>query len=356
MHRIDELLLAILDKGGSDLHISTDSKPIIRLHGDLVTLEDFPILTSADTEEFFSEILTDDQKSELDQERAVSFCYEMSFDQEEYRFRASVFEQRRGWDGAFRVIPLQIPSMEELNIPDSVKHFSDLQQGLVVVTGSSGCGKTTTLAAIINYMNENYNKHIITLEEPIEYIHSHKSSIIRQREINLHTPSYKDALMAAMREDPDVILIGEMVDADSIQFAMTAAETGHLVFSTLHTSSAARTIDRLIDSFPARQQAQVRIMLSESLKGVVSQQLLKKKDGKGRVAAFEILTGCVPLATIIRERRTFQIPSLIQTSKSLGMQSMDISLLNLYERGFISAETAFEAATDETMFESLVKK
>ncbi|MEQ8167762.1 MAG: PilT/PilU family type 4a pilus ATPase [Candidatus Eremiobacterota bacterium] len=350
MHRIDELLLAVLDKGGSDLHISTDSKPIIRLHGDLVTLEDFPILTNADTEEMFSEILNDDQKSELEQERAVSFCYEMSFDQEEFRFRANVFEQRKGWDGAFRVIPLDIPSLEELNIPDSVKHFAEIHQGLVVVTGPSGCGKTTTLAAIINFINENYSKHIITLEEPIEYIHPHKNSIVRQREINLHSPTYRDALTAAMREDPDVILIGEMSDADSIQFAMTAAETGHLVFSTLHTSSAARTIDRLIDIFPARQQAQVRIMLSESLKGVVSQQLIKKKDGSGRAAAFEILVGCIPLATIIRERRTFQIPSLIQTSKSLGMQSMDNSLLNLYNRGLITTEAARSVAMDETMF------
>ena len=350
MHRIDELLLAVLDKGGSDLHISTDSKPIIRLHGDLVTLEDFPILTNPDTEEMFSEILNDDQKSELEQERAIGFCYEMSFDQEEFRFRANVFEQRKGWDGAFRVIPLEIPSMEELNIPDTVKHFAEVHQGLVVVTGPSGCGKTTTLASIINYINENYSKHIITLEEPIEYIHSHKNSIVRQREINLHTPTYRDALTAAMREDPDVILIGEMSDADSIQFAMTAAETGHLVFSTLHTSSAARTIDRLIDTFPARQQAQVRIMLSESLKGVVSQQLIKKKDRSGRAAAFEILVGCIPLATIIRERRTFQIPSLIQTSKSLGMQSMDNSLLNLYNRGMITTEAARIAATDETMF------
>ncbi len=350
MHRIDELLLAVLDKGGSDLHISTDSKPIIRLHGDLVTLEDFPILTNSDTEEMFSEILNDEQKSELEQERAISFCYEMSFDQEEFRFRANVFEQRKGWDGAFRVIPLDIPSLEELNIPDSVKHFAEIHQGLVVVTGPSGCGKTTTLAAIINYINENYSKHIITLEEPIEYIHPHKNSIVRQREINLHTPTYRDALTAAMREDPDVILIGEMSDADSIQFAMTAAETGHLVFSTLHTSSAARTIDRLIDTFPARQQAQVRIMLSESLKGVVSQQLIKKKDGSGRAAAFEILVGCIPLATIIRERRTFQIPTLIQTSKNLGMQSMDNSLLNLYNRGMITTEAARSAATDETMF------
>jgi twitching motility protein PilT len=350
MHRIDELLLAVLDKGGSDLHISTDSKPIIRLHGDLVTLEDFPILTNSDTEEMFSEILNDEQKSELEQERAISFCYEMSFDQEEFRFRANVFEQRKGWDGAFRVIPLDFPSLEELNIPDSVKHFAEIHQGLVVVTGPSGCGKTTTLAAIINYINENYSKHIITLEEPIEYIHPHKNSIVRQREINLHTPTYRDALTAAMREDPDVILIGEMSDADSIQFAMTAAETGHLVFSTLHTSSAARTIDRLIDTFPARQQAQVRIMLSESLKGVVSQQLIKKKDGSGRAAAFEILVGCIPLATIIRERRTFQIPTLIQTSKNLGMQSMDNSLLNLYNRGMITTEAARSAATDETMF------
>jgi twitching motility protein PilT len=350
MHRIDELLLAVLDKGGSDLHISTDSKPIIRLHGDLVTLEDFPILTNPDTEEMFSEILNDDQKSELEQERAIGFCYEMSFDQEEFRFRANVFEQRKGWDGAFRVIPLEIPSMEELNIPDTVKNFAEVHQGLVVVTGPSGCGKTTTLASIINYINENYSKHIITLEEPIEYIHPHKNSIVRQREINLHSPTYRDALTAAMREDPDVILIGEMADADSIQFAMTAAETGHLVFSTLHTSSAARTIDRLIDIFPARQQSQVRIMLSESLKGVVSQQLIKKKDGSGRAAAFEILVGCIPLATIIRERRTFQIPSLIQTSKSLGMQSMDNSLLNLYNRGMITTELARSAATDETMF------
>lgn len=292
----------------------------------------------------------DDQKSELEQERAVSFCYEMSFDQEEFRFRANVFEQRKGWDGAFRVIPLDIPSLEELNIPDSVKHFAEIHQGLVVVTGPSGCGKTTTLAAIINFINENYSKHIITLEEPIEYIHPHKNSIVRQREINLHSPTYRDALTAAMREDPDVILIGEMSDADSIQFAMTAAETGHLVFSTLHTSSAARTIDRLIDIFPARQQAQVRIMLSESLKGVVSQQLIKKKDGSGRAAAFEILVGCIPLATIIRERRTFQIPSLIQTSKSLGMQSMDNSLLNLYNRGLITTEAARSVAMDETMF------
>ena len=354
MYRIDEILLSALDRGGSDIHISADAAPMIRLYGDLSTLEDFPILSNQDTEELFSEILDDEQKVILEEERSVSFCYEMEFDDELYRFRANVFEQRKGWDGAFRCIPSNIPDVKDLGLPESVKNFANLHQGLVVVTGPSGCGKTTTLAGIINYINENFDRHIVTLEQPIEYIHPHKKSIIRQREIGLHSPSYKEALLAALREDPDVILIGEMTDADSIQFAMTAAETGHIVFSTLHTSGAARTIDRLVDTFPARQQAQVRIMLSESLKGVISQQLIRRKDGNGRIAAFEVLVGCIPLSTIIREKRTFQIPSLIQTSKALGMQSLDNSLYKLCKDGLISAEDASHAALDKSMFQSLL--
>lgn len=356
MNRIDELLLTVLDRGGSDLHISSDAVPMMRLYGDLNPLDEFPVLSNFDTEELFSEILDDEQKITLEEERSVSLCYEMEFDEELYRFRASVFEQRKGWDGAFRVIPSKIPSIEDLGIPPSVKNFADLHQGLIVVTGPSGCGKTTTLAAIIDYINRSYNKHIITLERPIEYIHNHKSSIIRQREMGLHSTSYKEALLASLREDPDVVLIGEMSDAESLQFAMTAAETGHLVFSTLHTSGAARTIDRLIDTFPARRQAQVRIMLSESLKGVISQQLIRRKDGTGRIAAFEVLVGCIPLSTIIKEKRTFQIPTLIQTSKALGMQSLDNSLTQLHNDGLITAEDAFYAAIDKSMFETLLKE
>ena len=271
------------------------------------------------------------------------------------RFRANYFLQKRGFGAVFRVIPTKILSTEELGLPEQVQQFARLNRGLVLVTGSTGSGKSTTLAAIIDFINRNRRDHILTIEDPIEFVHESKGCLINQREIEAHTESFAAALRAALREDPDVILVGEMRDLETIELAITAAETGHLVFGTLHTSSAAKTVDRIVDAFPSGQQAQIRTMLSGSLKGVIAQQLLKRSDKPGRIAALEILFVNAAIANLIREGKTFQIPSVIQMSKGEGMQLLDQSIMELLMTKVISPEEAYVKANDKKTFERFMR-
>jgi twitching motility protein PilT len=267
------------------------------------------------------------------------------------RFRANIFLQNRGIAGVFRIIPEKILSIEDLKSPPQLYNFAKLHRGLVLCTGPTGSGKSTTLAALVDYVNANRAEHIITIEDPIEFVHPNKRCLVNQREIGAQTQSFSAALRSALREDPDVILVGEMRDYETIQLALTAAETGHLVFGTLHTSSAAKTIDRIIDVFPSGQQGQVRSMLSESLKGVMAQTLLKRADG-GRIAAIEIMVGNPAIANLIREAKTFQIGSVLQTSKGEGMQTLDMALLDLYDHKLITAETCIDYAADRKVMQA----
>ena len=350
MTKVDELLLKTIEMGGSDLHISAGSRPIVRLYGELVTLEEETVISRLESKRLIQELLTARQLEDFKRLTNIDLSYQVAKDGHPYRFRVNVYMQKLGWDANFRGIGYSSPTIEELGLPYSVNKLLDFHQGLILVTGPSGCGKTTTLAAMVNKINMTKRSHIITVEDPIEYIHRPKRGIIRQREVGKHSASYKTALKYVLREDPDVIMVGELRDPETIKQAMTAAETGHLVLSTMSTNNAARTIDRIIDSFHHRQQPQIRFMLSESLRGVVSQQLLPRVDGNGRVAIVELLIGCRPLSNIIRDRKTHQINSLMQTSRNLGMQSMDMALKDLYEKGIVSRDVALGAATDKAPF------
>ncbi|MEQ8173221.1 MAG: PilT/PilU family type 4a pilus ATPase [Candidatus Eremiobacterota bacterium] len=350
MTRVEQLLLKAIDGGASDLHISAGSAPIVRLHGELSKLKGEPVITLQESRKLIQEFLTARQLEEFKRLTNIDLSYQVEKDGKPYRFRANVYQQKNGWDANFRGIGYTCPSIKDLGLPADIGKLLNFHQGLILVTGPSGCGKTTTLGALVNEINMTKRCHIVTVEDPIEYIHLPKKSIIRQREVGKHSESYQTALKYVLREDPDVIMIGELRDPEVIQQAMTAAETGHLVLSTLPTTDAARTIDRIIDSFHHTQQAQIRFMLAESLRGVISQQLLPKKDKSGRIAAVELLIGCRPLANIIRERKIYQIGSLMQTSKHLGMQSMDVSLKQLYADGFITRDVAMGAAIDKVAF------
>ena len=351
---IDAFLLTALKKGGSDLHISAGSPPIMRHYGKLERL-DFPVITRAESHKILKEILTGEQFEKFEGDKNIDISYELKVDDKNFRFRVNIYQQQWGWSGVFRVIPQVIPSFKTLRLPPVVDHFTRLYSGLVLVTGPSGCGKTTTVASLVAHMNENREDHIITLEDPIEYIHEMKKCYIRQRTIGQHTRSFGSALRSAMREDPDIIIVGELRDLETMQLAMTAAETGHLVLATMPTTNAARTIDRIIDSFPPAQQPQIRIMLSESLKGIVSQKLLPTKDGK-QVPAVEVIVSTPSLAHLVRDQQTFKLPSLIETSRNLGMQTLEDSLLILYKEGVISEKEARLAANDIVVMGELIDK
>jgi len=352
MARIDKFFEYTIDNNASDLHLSVGSKPKIRKHGELEEIN-FQVLTNEILKDLLFEILAEEQKKKFIEKKDLDFAYEIP---SVARFRANFFLQNRGLGAAFRVIPSKILSVEQLGLPKQILKFADLSRGLVLVTGSTGSGKSTTLAAIIDYINSNRKDHILTIEDPIEFVHQNKGCLVNQREIINHTESFATALRAALREDPDVILVGEMRDLETIELAITAAETGHLVFGTLHTSSAAKTVDRIVDAFPAGQQAQIRTMLSESLKGVVAQQLLKRSDKPGRVAAIEILFVNVAIANLIREGKTFQIPSMIQTAKADGMQLLDQAIMELMMQKIVSTEEAFMKANDKKSFERFLKQ
>lgn len=310
-------------------------------------MTDHPVLTPEKTEEILFEILSPTQKSQVIKNRDFDLAYEL---EGVGRFRCNLLYQHRGIGGVFRIIPTKILTIDQLNMPKVVRDIADYERGLVLVTGPTGSGKSTTLAAIIDYINDKHDKHIITIEDPLEFVHPNKRCIFTQREIGSHAHSFADALMVASREDPDIILVGEMRDMETISLALTCAELGILVFGTLHTNSASKTIDRIINAFPADEQPQTRTMLSESLAAIVAQQLLKTKDGKGRCAALEILIGSPALASIIREGKTTQINSLIQTGSMIGMQTMDQHLSKLIEEDKITPEAAYEKALDKNIF------
>ncbi|GFE56918.1 type IV pilus twitching motility protein PilT [Geobacter sp. AOG1] len=347
MARIDGLFKMLKDQGASDLHLSTGSPPIFRLHGEMEK-SNFKALSHEETKSILYEILTERQKRDFEEKHDLDFAYEIPG---LARFRGNMFLQHKGIAAVFRIIPSKILSADDLGLPEGVRKMTNLKKGLVLVTGPTGSGKSTTLAAMIDLINSTRREHILTLEDPLEFIHPSKLSLLNQRQIGEHSESFTAALRAALREDPDVILVGEMRDLETISLAMTAAETGHLVFGTLHTNSAAKTIDRIIDAFPRDSQEQVRTMLSESLRGVICQQLLRTADGKGRVPALEIMVGTPAIGNLIREGKTFQIPSIIQTAKKEGMQLMDQHLLDLLKMRKIGAEEAYRCAADKKQFE-----
>ncbi|MEN6617024.1 MAG: type IV pilus twitching motility protein PilT [Syntrophorhabdus sp.] len=335
---ISELLRFALESGGSDLHLSAGEPPVIRIHGDM-TKVDLPALDKEDVHNMIYDILSDFQRKVFEENLELDFSFGLG---ELARFRVNVFKQHRGESAVFRTIPSKIPTFEELNLPRVFKDIANLEKGLCLVTGPTGSGKSTTLAAIIDYINDTVKEHILTIEDPIEFLHTSKKCLLNQRELGPHTKSFANALRSALREDPDVILVGEMRDLETIQLALTAAETGHLVFATLHTSSAPDTVDRVIDVFPAGQQNQVRSMLSGALQAVISQALFRRRDGRGRVAAFEVMIATPAIRNLIRENKIAQIPSMIQTSKGIGMQTMEAACNDLIAKNLVNKdEVAF---------------
>ncbi len=347
MAKIDALFRMMKEQGASDLHLSTGSPPLFRLHGEM-TKTNFKALSHEENSAILFEILNERQRRDFETRHDLDFAYEIPG---LARFRGNIFLQHKGIAAVFRIIPSTILSADALNLPDGVRRMTQLKKGMVLVTGPTGSGKSTTLAAMIDLINATRHEHILTLEDPLEFIHENKQSLVNQRQIGEHSESFSAALRAALREDPDVILVGEMRDLETISLAMTAAETGHLVFGTLHTNSTAKTVDRIIDAFPRDGQEQIRAMLSESLKGVICQQLLRTADGKGRVAALEIMVGTPAIGNLIREGKTFQIPSIIQTARKDGMQLMDQHLLDLLKTRRITAEEAYRCAAEKKQFE-----
>lgn len=346
MAAIDTYFKEMAVRGASDLHMVIGFPPLIRLHGDLEPL-DQPALTAESNQKILFEILSEDQQVLLEKNRDLDMAYAL---EGVGRFRCNFLYQHRGMGAVFRIIPSKILTLDQLGMPDAVKEISTSKKGLVLVTGPTGSGKSTTLAAMIDFINDTRGAHIVTIEDPIEFVHRNKKSLFTQREIGAHTKSFSDALKVASREDPDIILVGEMRDLETISLALTCAELGILVFGTLHTNSASKTIDRIINAFPANLQAQTRTMLSESLKAVIAQQLLKTKDGKGRCAAIEILIGSTALASLIREGKISQISSIIQMGTASGMQTMDQHLLRLVKEDIITREAAYEKAHDKKLF------
>jgi twitching motility protein PilT len=348
MTTIDTYFTEMQEKGASDLHMVVGFPPMIRQSGELRPL-DHPVLTAEENRRILFEILTEEQQKTVEKNLDFDMAYELAG---VGRFRCNIFFQHRGIGAVFRIIPTKILTLEQLNLPEAVKTIAHYRKGLVLVTGPTGSGKSTTLAAMINDINETRDAHIITIEDPLEFVHPNKKCIFTQREIGTHAQSFADALNVASREDPDVILVGEMRDLETISLALTCAELGILVFGTLHTNSASKTIDRIINAFPTNQQPQARTMLSESLRAVIAQQLVRTADGKGRCAANEILIGSSALASMIREGKITQMESLIQTGTRQGMQTMDQHLTQLVNEKKITREAAYEKAINKQLFKS----
>lgn len=351
MAQLDVLLERALAYGASDLHLQAGTLPLIRVHGRLQLLPEADIPDGY--EAALLAILTESQRQTFETHSDLDFAYEIP---EVGRFRVNLLRQYKGVGAVFRLLPTRIRTLEELGLPQVVYSLVRLEQGLVLVTGPTGSGKSTTLAALVDHINQESDKHIVTIEDPLEFIHPNKKSLVTQREVGAHTTSFAAALRAVLREDPDIILLGELRDLESISLAITAAETGHVVFGTLHTRTAASTVDRLIDVFPSDQQSQIRTMLAETLKGVIAQQLLIRTDGQGRVIAVEILIGTTALANLIREGKTYQIPSLIQTGRREGMQTMDQAILELLRSKQITPQEAYRKAIDKETYRQYLER
>src|SRR5216117_4585827 len=346
MAELDRFLSVIVKHGGSDLHIGEGQPPKMRVHGDIMPIRDEPISREEATR-MLSEICGPHNWEIFEQRGDLYFAYEMD---EASRFRSNYFKQSNGYGAAFRLIPVKISTLEELGIPLVVKDFANLRGGLVLVTGPTGSGKTTTQAALIDYINKNFAKHVVTIEEPIEFVHDNKRSTITQREVPTDSSSFAAGLKAALREDTDIVLVGEMRDLETVSLALTAAETGLLVFGTLHTNNARKTVDRMVDVFPADRQSQARAMLANSLRGVVAQLLLKRVDRPGRIAVNEILISNAAVAAIIREGATQKLQDVIVSGKAQGMQFMDDAIWALFEKGIVSPHEAFMKAIDKNRF------
>src|ERR687888_703503 len=340
---IPELLELVLDRGASDLHLTTGSPPVIRLHGDLVPLTNYPELSAQGLRSMVYAILPQRRREELEQELELDMSYSLPG---KARFRVNVYFQRDSIGAAFRLIPFEIRGVADLGLPPICSEFARLHRGFVVVTGPTGSGKSTTLASLVDIVNMERRCHIMTVEDPIEFLHKHKSSIVNQREVGSDTHGFGPALKHVLRQDPDVILVGEMRDLETISTAITAAETGHLVFATLHTQDAPQTIDRIIDVFPSHQQQQIRVQLSTTLQGVVTQQLLQTWDGRGRVVASEVLVATAAVRNLIREGKVHQIYSVMQAGGRFGMRTMDASLSELVQAGKITTELAMDRSHD----------
>ncbi|HRD91767.1 MAG TPA: type IV pilus twitching motility protein PilT [Accumulibacter sp.] len=343
---ITELLAFSVKNKASDLHLSSGLPPMIRVNGDVRRIN-LPAMEHKDVHAMVYDIMSDGQRKQYEDTRECDFSFEIP---NLARFRVNAFVQNRGASAVFRTIPSKVLTLEELNCPKIFKDISEYPRGIVLVTGPTGSGKSTTLAAMVNHVNENMYGHILTVEDPIEFVHQSKKSLINQREIGTHTLSFQNALRSALREDPDVILVGELRDLETIRLALTGAETGHLVFATLHTSSAAKTIDRVIDVFPAAEKEMVRSMLSESLRAVISQTLLKTKDGLGRIAAHEIMIGTPAIRNLIRENKVAQMYSALQTGQQHGMQTLDQTLVELVKRNMVSVAEARSKAASKDAF------
>ena len=349
-NKIDVFFQALVDQGGSDLHLSEGEPPKIRVHGDVTAIREEP-LTHEEMVELMEPICPPKLWKEFCEIGDADFAYEMD---EKSRFRCNYMKQQRGYCCVFRLIPTKILTLEQLNVPEQIKRFGEMRSGLVLVTGPTGSGKSTTLAALIDYINTNFSRHIITVEEPIEFVHPSKKSIITQREVPNHCPTFADGLRASLREDADIVLVGEMRDLETISLALTAAETGLLVFGTLHTNNARKTVDRIIDVFPAEQQSQARTMLAGSLRGVVAQLLMKRCDKPGRVAVNEILFATPAVGAIIREGATQKLADVITGGKGLGMQFMDDAIWQKLQQGLVTPEEAYMKAIDKARFKNFL--
>jgi len=349
---MEELFRAMFTMKASDLHISVGCPPMVRHDGEIKPIAGRGVLSREDTERILWPIAPERNRAEFQGRHDTDFAYEI---QGLARFRCNFFMDRKGMGGVFRVIPSKIITAEEMGLSKEILQLCHLPKGLVLVTGPTGSGKSTTLCALVDYINRNRTDHIITIEDPLEFVHENKKCLINQRQVGEHTDSFKDALRAALREDPDIVLVGEMRDLETVSIAIETAETGHLVFGTLHTSSAPSTVDRIVDQFPADRQGQIRVMLSESLKGVISQMLCKKIGG-GRVPVLEVLIGTPSVANLIREAKVFQIPSIMQTGKKYGMTLMNESFTDLVKKKIVEPQEAYAKAVDKTGLLGMFKK
>ena len=351
MAKIDAFFQLMHDQGASDLHLVSGQQPVIRIRGDMERIK-FDVLNNDDLKAMLYEIAPEHKVKQFEETGDVDFAYEIP---NLARYRANFFQQKFGVAAVFREIPSKIMTCQDLGLPPVLPKLASLPRGLILVTGPTGSGKSTTLAAIINEANRTRKDHIITIEDSIEFVHQSASCIVNHREVGLHTKTFTSALRGALREDPDIILVGELRDLETISLAVEAASTGHLVFGTLHTTSAAKTVDRIIEVFPSEEQMQIRSTLADGIRAVVSQVLFKRADKKGRCAALEILIANPAVRNLIRESKTFQIPSMIQTGKKYGMQMLDDAIMDLYNKGWITADDAYMKCNDKAKFRPLLK-